>query len=74
MPEEATGTSLRPQLARKRVIELAPNLLSEFRGRSGDYCLVIARLPYPSTENQRTSTTRGICWRFVIAFARRQSK
>ena len=51
---------------------MGTNLLSEFRGRCGDYCLVnIACL---STENQRTSTTRGTCWwRFVIANARRHS-
>ena len=42
MPEEATGTSLRPQLARKRGCKaISTNLLSEFRGRRGDDCLVI---------------------------------
>ena len=50
---------------------MGTDLLSEFRGLRGDYCLVID-CPSISTENQITSTTRGMCWRrFVIAIARR---
>ena len=55
---------------------MGSNLLSEFRGRCSDYCLVIACL---STDNQRTSTTRSVLnsttentWHILAAIRDRQ--
>ena len=56
---------------------MGTNLLSEFRGRCADYCLVIACLSiirYPQKVKEPAQQSRGICWRrFVIANAHRHS-